>query len=157
MKKAIRKAANKAAKQKKAETRKQFMALLGKTVQETQVPVINEETGVPETNEDGTPKTTTVLDFPSYIKTAGDGTPLPFKGTPQQRPSSLAFIGAKAYPQQGLSRKGRPGEKYLHAAAVIEDASRTFAKEVDKILNPPPVETNVPVVPVDAAELAAAV
>lgn len=145
-KKQARKERNRLATQKKAETRQKFLAMLGRTVVEKDVP-----TG--EQNEDGTPKTNKVLDFPKYIKTSADGSPLPFKGQPSH-PPRLAFVGAKTYKQQGGNRKSRSGEKYLHAQAIIEDASRTFAKEVDKILNPPQ-EPTVPVVPVDAVEMAA--
>jgi hypothetical protein len=146
-KQAARKERNKAAKQKKAETRQQFMAMLGHTVVEKEI-----STG--EQNEDGSPRTEKILDFPPFIKTAADGSPLPFRGQ-QQSPPRLAFVGAKTYVQRQGGRKNRPGETVLHEAAIVEDASRTFAKEVDKILNPPQETPTVPVVPIDAAELTA--
>lgn len=155
-KKAARILKNKAGKAHKAEVRKNFLALLGKTVVSNLTPVLNAE-GIPELEENGDPKMTTTLSFPPYIKTSADGSPLPFRGRDTARTSRSAFIGSKAAASSGLSRKNRPGEKVLHTEAVTEDASRSFAKEVDKILNPPKVETPVPVVPVDAAELAAAV
>jgi hypothetical protein len=151
-KKAARKERNRLAKVAKKATRQAFLAMLGKTIIEKEVPVIDEATGLPAKNEDGTPKTTKTLEFPSYIKTAADGEPLPFKGQ-QQNPPQLGWLGAKTFKQRLGGRKNRPGEKFLHEQAIVEDASRTFAKEVDKVLNPPaPDETTVPVVPINAAQ-----
>lgn len=145
-KKAARKEANRKRKAEKAESRKQFMAMLGRTVVEKEVPTGNQ-------TEDGKPEMKKVLEFPPYIKTALDGSPIPYRGQ-AQHPPRLTFVGGKTYKQQGLSRKNRPGELKLHEEAIVEDASRSFAKAVDSVLNPP-VEPVVPVVPVDAAELAA--
>jgi hypothetical protein len=54
------------------------------------------------------------------------------------RPSinKLTWLNGKQYAQAFGARKNRPGEHLLHAAAIVEDASRAFAKEVDKALIP---------------------
>lgn len=146
MKNDQRKERNRQAKVKKAETRKALAVMLGKTVVEKEVPTGNIVDGKPETKK--------VLEFPAYIKTSADGTPLPFRGQ-QQNPPRLGWLGAKGFKQRLGGRKNRPGEKDAHALAIIEDAGRTFAKEVDKALAPPAEET-VPVVPINAAEQVAA-
>jgi len=46
----------------------------------------------------------------------------------------LAWLGGKSYTQVFGSRKGRSGHKPEHTEAIVEDASRSFAKEVDKAL-----------------------
>jgi hypothetical protein len=151
-KKLSRKERNRLTKEQKRKNREAFLAMLGKTVIEKEVPVIDEATGLPAKNEDGTPKTTKTLEFPGYIKTAADGEPLPFKGR-QQNPPQLGWLGGKTFKQRLGGRKNRPGEKFLHEQAIAEDASRVLAREVDKVLNPPvPEETMVPVVPINAAQ-----
>jgi hypothetical protein len=145
-KKAARQAKNKAAKIVKAAARQAHLATLGKLVIEKTVAIdIEAGEGV---------VTKTVPDFPPFIATTADGSIKPFYNQPQSF-SKLAFIGAKTYKQQGLSMKNRPGNKELHGQAVVEDASRTFAKEVDKAMTPVAEETPIPVVPENAAQQAA--
>lgn len=55
----------------------------------------------------------------------------------------LAWLGAKTH-KQGISRKNRLTFKVEQGEALVEDASRTFATEVDKILNPPIPEGFIP-------------
>ena|SRR5258708_524972 len=101
---------------------------LGKTVVTTEVPTGEIVDGVAETK--------TVLSLPEpkfrYVN-----------------PTRFGWLGAKTYPQQGLSRKNRPGNKELHSKAVVEDASRMFAKEVDRALAPAEA-TKIPIVPINA-------
>lgn len=52
-------------------------------------------------------------------------------------PNRLAWIGVKSLAQSGNSRKNRPGFKSEHTQALIENASRTLAVEIDKALTPP--------------------
>jgi hypothetical protein len=54
-------------------------------------------------------------------------------------PPHLSFVGMKRYRHHGLSMKNRPGNKELHAEAIVEDASRTFTKECDKAAGVPAV------------------
>jgi hypothetical protein len=54
-------------------------------------------------------------------------------------PPHLSFVGMKRYRHHGLSMKNRPGNKELHAEAIVEDASRTFTKECDKAMGIPAV------------------
>lgn len=49
-----------------------------------------------------------------------------------REPARLSWIGGKTYPQSGNSQKNRSGFKPEHTVALVEDASRTFAKEVEK-------------------------
>jgi hypothetical protein len=157
-KKLARKEKNRAAKEAKRLTRQSFMAMLGKTVVEKEIPT-GEVTVLSTFGADGkevrttTPEMKKVLDFPTFIKTSADGTPLPFRGQQQNAPR-LSWIGARGFKQRLGGRKGRPGENTLRGEAIVEDASRAFAVAVDKILNPP-APTTVPVVPIDAAEQAA--
>jgi hypothetical protein len=44
----------------------------------------------------------------------------------------LSWLGGKTHRTHFLSRKNRPGNSTLHAAAIYEDASRTLAVQVDK-------------------------
>ena len=51
----------------------------------------------------------------------------------------LAWLDLKSRPKAvPLPRKNRLNYREEHAEALIEDASRTFAKEVDKALAPEP-------------------
>ena len=52
----------------------------------------------------------------------------------------LSWLGGKTYPTHFASRKNRPGNKELHAAAIVEHASRTLATEIDKALSQAPEE-----------------
>lgn len=54
-------------------------------------------------------------------------------------PPHLSFVGMKRYRQHSSQGKLRPGNKELHAAAIVEDASRTFTKECDKAMGIPAV------------------
>jgi hypothetical protein len=133
-KKQARKERNRLAKQEKAAARQANLALVGKLVFEKEV--------------DGKK----VLDFPPVIRTSADGSILPL---PEHRHPSFArsvFVNGKTFKNSYISMKNRPGNSILHAEAIVEDASRAFAKEVDKILNPPKVEeTVIPVIPENAA------
>src|SRR5580658_6876879 len=95
-KKAARKERNRLAKVAKKSTRQAFLAMLGKTIIEKEVPVIDEATGLPAKNEDGTSKTKKTLEFPPYIKTSADGSPLPFRWQ-AQNPPRLGWLGAKGF------------------------------------------------------------
>jgi len=62
---------------------------------------------------------------------------------PEQKPPTfniprLIHITEKTR-KTGVPRKNRPGLKPEHTAALIEDASRTFAKEVDKAVSIPTI------------------
>lgn len=46
----------------------------------------------------------------------------------------LAWIGAKMYKQSNGGRKNAPGLSFEYSQAVPENASRTFAAEVEKAL-----------------------
>lgn len=50
----------------------------------------------------------------------------------------FAWLGAKQYKQSGDSRKNRSGHGPEHSQAIVENASRGFAKEVNKALAPSP-------------------
>lgn len=50
----------------------------------------------------------------------------------------LSWLNGKTRPQGDGGRKGFSGHLTEHTEALAENGSRTFAKEVDKILNPPP-------------------
>lgn len=118
----------------KAAKRKAALIELGKTVETTY-----------STAEDGSQ--ITHLDLPVTVRVPVE------KSVPR-----LTWLGGKTYVHSGPQSKLRPGNKELHAESIVEDAGRTFAKEVDKALNPPPVVaegTPVPVVPLDAAPEAA--
>lgn len=69
--------------------------------------------------------------------------------------SRLSHIAAKTR-KLAVPRKNRLTFKVEHTEALTEDASRTFAKEVDKILNPPqeqpPAEGFIPAGRVDAGD-----
>ena len=55
------------------------------------------------------------------------------------KPPHLSFAGMKRYRQHSAQGKLRPGNKELHAQAIVEDASRTFTKECDKAAGVPAV------------------
>jgi len=48
----------------------------------------------------------------------------------------LTWVRGKTYKQGNGGRKGRSGHLSEHMESFIENGSRTFAKEVDKVLNP---------------------
>ncbi len=54
-------------------------------------------------------------------------------------PPHLSFVGMKRHPHHFAQGKLRPGNKELHAEAIVEDASRTFTKECDKAMGIPAV------------------
>jgi hypothetical protein len=69
-----------------------------------------------------------------------------FPKAPRVPPSvpRLVWLGGKQAKQQGDSRKNRSHFGQEHASAVVENASRTFTKEVDKALTPTPEPTPTP-------------
>lgn len=68
--------------------------------------------------------------------------------------NTLAWLGGKVYIQSSGGRKGRPGEHLLHAEAVIEDASRMLAIQIDKALTPEKVvDVNMKLSPPDLSDL----
>lgn len=116
-----------------AENRRLALVELGKNLIKTEVP-----TG--ET-VDGKPEMKTVYDLPPVINPPTISIP------------HLVFAGEKRRKNHGLTMKNRPGNKELHAEAIVEDASRTFANEVTKALSGPAVDgVPIPVVPINAAE-----
>jgi hypothetical protein len=46
----------------------------------------------------------------------------------------LSWLGGKTYPTHFLSRKNRAGNKELHVGAIVENASRDLAVQIDKAL-----------------------
>lgn len=94
----------------RAEQRQKALIELGKTVIEVETK-----------DEEG--NVTKHYDFPPVPK---------FRG---RSIHSLAWLSAKTS-KQGVSRKHRPSFQVEQGEAIIEDASRTFAKEVDKALAP---------------------
>jgi hypothetical protein len=120
-KRLTRRERNRATKIPKAKVRQEFLALLGKTLVEKEVPVLDEETGLP------TEKTEKHYDFPPFIKMSADGTPLPFKGQ-QQNPPQLSWLNGKTFKQSAGGRKNRSGQKELHTEALLESANRLERK-----------------------------
>lgn len=53
----------------------------------------------------------------------------------------LSWLGGKQHTTHFLSRKNRPGESQLHTAAIVEDASRTLAVQIDKAFSVPEGDT----------------
>lgn len=49
-------------------------------------------------------------------------------------PNKLSWLGGKQHSQQGDSRKNRSGVSPEHRLALVENASRTFAVEIEKAL-----------------------
>lgn len=134
-KKQARRVRNRAVKLVKAANRQAALVELGKLVEVRY-----------NTTDDGGTKTN--YELPATVRVPTE------KSIP-----SLSWLGGKQYAQHGPQSKLRPGNKSLHSAAIIEDASRSFTKEVDKILNPPQEiaeETPVPVVPMDVVPEVAA-
>lgn len=146
---ALRKARNQKHKAERKEAFKNMLIALGKALVKTEVPAVDAD-AVAIKDADGKPVMETHYDFPAYIKTTADGSVLPVKYDFRPKFQRLAWIGGKMFKQQGMSRKNRPGESKLHVEALVEDASRSFTREVDKALAP-----EVPVVPIDAAPEAA--
>jgi hypothetical protein len=143
-KKAARREKNRLAKIAKAAERQANLAIIGKLVFEKEVIAA-----------DGTKSTT--LNLPPFIKTSLDGSILPLRDNRLGTALPLSFIGAKSHPHQGLSRKNRPGNKELHTDAIVENASRSLAVEIDKALAPPVAEeTPIPVIPENAVQEVAA-
>jgi hypothetical protein len=64
--------------------------------------------------------------------------------------SAHAFVGEKMRRTHSLSMRNRPGNKELHAEAIVEDASRTFTKECDKAMSVPAVEAHKALDEIDA-------
>lgn len=146
-KKAARKKRNLERKAARAEAHKNLMVQLGRSLVKTETPKVDEE-GVALKDADGKPLMETTYDFPPYIKLTADGSVKPIKYDFRQKVTKLAWLNGKQ--SAGSRRKSRPGEPQLHAEAIVEDASRSFTREVDKALAPV-----VPVVPIDAAPEAA--
>lgn len=139
-KKALRKKRNAEFKANRAATRKQFLVNLGHVVIEKEVPVLDANKQ-PVMGEDGKQKTMKVLDFPPFIKTSADGTPLPFRGR-YQRPPRLSWLSQRSgHPTRVGHNKNKSGRLQEYNAAIGEQGSRLFAQAVDAILNPPPVPT----------------
>ena len=124
--KELRNAANKYKKALRAEARGLALIELGKTVIETEVPTGNVVDGKPETKK--------VLSFPptgpknsrGRVKQPKEFQPSPFSST------SLLWVGAKQHAHTGARRKSRPGNKELHAAAILDNqafALATLAKQ----------------------------
>lgn len=126
-----------------------MLIALGKALVKTETPKVDEN-GVAIKDAEGKPEMEVSYDFPAYVKTTADGSVKPIKFDYRPKFQRLAWLSGKVFKQQGLSRKNRPGESKLHAEAIVEDASRAFAREVDKALAP-----EVPVVPMEAAAEAA--
>lgn len=55
-------------------------------------------------------------------------------------PPHLTFAGMKRFRHHGIQGKSRPGNKELHAEAIVEDASRTFTKACDAAMSVPAVD-----------------
>jgi hypothetical protein len=118
-KKLTRKVRNLEAKRVRAAQRQIELVELGKTLVKKEVPG-------PEV--DGKPTTVTTYELPEV------------QAAPAfNNPPHLSFVGMKRYRHHGLSMKNRPGNKELHAEAIVEDASRTFTKECDKAMGIPAV------------------
>lgn len=94
----------------RAEIRRKEMIELGKTV------IVTEK-------EDGTKS----YAFPPKQKQRGFSIPC------------LSHIAEKTR-KTGIPRKNRPGLKPEHTAALLEEASRSFAREVDKAMGIPAVD-----------------
>lgn len=52
----------------------------------------------------------------------------------------LTWLGGKTYPQANSGRAGVSGHKQEHGEALIEDASRSLAKEIEKAVTRPQLE-----------------
>jgi hypothetical protein len=133
-KKAARKTRNLGLKAKKAEVHRQFLVHLGHVVVEKEVPVVKD--GAPVLDETGKQVTKKVLDFPPFIKTSADGTPLPFRGQ-FNSPHRLGWIAGRCRATRFGDRKGQSSHLLEYNEAIGEHGSRVFAAEVEKILNPP--------------------
>jgi hypothetical protein len=150
-KKAARKQRNREAKLAKTIARQSNLALVGKLVYDRVVGM--------DLETEGGPTEIKVLDFPPAIRTSRDGSILPLKNRSNDIPSriagygstSLLHVSAKQHRQHGPSMKTRPGNPQLHAEAVVEDASRSLAKQIDAALAPADT-TPIPVIPMNLAE-----
>jgi len=115
-----RKLRNLEGKRVRSEQRRLDLIELGKTL-------VAKEVDGPEV--DGKPTKMTVYELPE--------TPV----VPAfNNPPHLTFVGMKTYRHQFSSGKLRPGNKELHAAAIVEDASRTFTKGCDQAMSVPAVD-----------------
>jgi hypothetical protein len=141
-KKLERKEKNRLAKLAKAAQRQANLAMVGKLVFEREVTD-------PETGDKSK-----VLDFPPAIRTSLDGSILPLADQRFPNFPRHAFVGGKTFKQSYLSMKNRPGNHILHGEAIVEDASRSFAKAVEAAMTPAE-EVPVPVVPENLAGEAA--
>lgn len=121
-KRLTRKLRNLEAKRLRAAQRQLELVELGKTLIKVET---DSET---EKNEDGTPKKVVSYELPPVVE-----------APTFNNPPHLAFAGMKRYRHQFMTGKGRPGNKELHAEAIVEDASRTFTKECDKAMSVPAV------------------
>lgn len=60
-------------------------------------------------------------------------------------PPRLSWLNGKTF-RHSAARKNSPGLKDEHAAAILENASRSLAVEIDKALAPPPPTPELPMV-----------
>jgi len=148
-KKLARQQRNAGAKVLRAKAAKNLMIQLGKALVKKETPKVDEN-GIAVKDEAGQPVMEGSYDLPPYVETTADGSVKPIHFDYRPRISRLTWLNGKVYKQSGGARKNRPGESILHKEAIVEDASRSFTREVDKALAP-----EVPVVPVDAAQEAA--
>jgi hypothetical protein len=105
----------------KAEKRRLALVELGKTV------VTTYSLSETEKNEDGTPKQIAHYEFP----------PEPLN--PAFNIPAHIFVGEKMRKTHFLTMRNRPGNKELHAEAIVEDASRTFTKACDAAMSVPAI------------------
>ena len=115
-----RKLRNLEGKRVRANQRRLDLIELGKTL-------IAKEVDGPEV--DGKPTKTTIYELPGTVAAPAFN-----------NPPHLSFAGMKRYRHHFASGKLRSGNKELHAAAIVEDASRTFTKECDKAVSVPAVD-----------------
>ena len=114
-----RKLRNLEGKRLRAAQRQSELVELGKTLIKTEV-------DGPEV--DGKPTKVTKYELPPVVAAPAFN-----------NPPHLSFAGMKRFRHHGVQGKLRPGNKELHAEAIVEDASRTFTKECDKATGVPAV------------------
>jgi hypothetical protein len=120
-KKLTRRVRNLEAKRLRAVQRRNELVELGKTV------VTTYSLSETEKNEDGTPKQIAHHELP----------PEPLN--PAFNIPAHIFVGEKMRKTHFLTMRNRPGNKELHAEAIIEDASRTFTKACDAAMSVPAI------------------
>jgi hypothetical protein len=120
MKRVRRKAVNRAVKELRQKARQRELVQLGQTLKAVESARVSGEND-------------RMIDM-TIEKIVDNGGVLPEPARPSI--NKLTWLNGKQYAQAFGARKNRPGEHLLHAAAIVEDASRAFAKEVDKATTP---------------------